>query len=147
MEIKELFDSMSLANFRFTKPNFEHEKSWHNKQRESLNKLIACGLVKQITKDSYSLTRDGKEASIVGIKKWCDNLNDINRKDLINHSFGFLKDSNKRPSIKTIAESINNSTISKSLWGIIKGVAILIIAYTIWALFKDSIINYFKNRM
>lgn len=40
------------------------------------------------------------------------------------------------PKLKTTIESITNSTISKEVWIIIRGVFILLIAYTIWELLK-----------
>ncbi len=53
----------------------------------------------------------------------------------------FLRIWNSLPSIKKTLESIINSTISKEIWLIIRGVVILIVAYVLWEVFKESILS------
>ena len=46
-------------------------------QKRSLDKLIACGLAAQVGQNKYSLTTEGRKASVIGLEKWAKSLNDI----------------------------------------------------------------------
>ena len=58
---------------------------------------------------------------------------------------GFLRKSwYSLPKLKTGIEKIINSTISREMWLIVRGVLILLTAYILWAIFGDLIVEHFK---
>ena len=90
MTALELFNRLKEANFTFTKPCFESEKLFSEKQKQSMNKLIACGLAQEISKNNYSLTSEGRGASFIGVEKWSKSLSDVNRREMIYDCFGIF---------------------------------------------------------
>ena len=133
--------------FSLTKPSFEHERLFHELQHDSLNILIACGLAERIGQNKYSLTQTGLLAEKIGLKKWAKSNSDSNQRELILSNLGSGNKWYHLTRIKIGLERITNSTISRELWFIIRGVLMLLFAYILWAIFQDSIINLIANNM
>ncbi|MDC6390828.1 hypothetical protein PP182_19235 [Maribacter sp. PR1] len=106
-----------------------------------MNTIIACGLAEKVGQNKYSLNVEGRKADVIGIKKYANGLKDKNRRDLIYHSFGLSRSWYYFPLLKMSIERIINSTISKEIWFTVRGVIILLIAYSIWAIYGD----FFKS--
>jgi hypothetical protein len=132
----ELFNRLKEYDFSFTKPSFPKEKHWHEKQKESMDKLIACGLVEKIGQNKYSLTTEGRKASVIGIEKWAKSLTDISKRKFVYDCFGFFNSWYNLPRLKMIIERSTKSTISKEMWLIIRGVILALILYLIKVIFK-----------
>jgi hypothetical protein len=120
MSILDLFNRLTEANFSFTKPCFESEKEFSKEQKRSLNKLIICGLAKEISKNTYSLSTDGRKASVLGIEKWAKSLSDIERCALVYDCFGYFNSWYNLPRLKIIIERSIKSRISNLAWNFIK---------------------------
>ena len=136
MTVIELFNQLKESDFSFTKPCFPEERPWHEKQKESMDKLIACGLAEKIGQNKYSLTTDGRKASVVGLEKWAKSLTDISKREYVYDCFGFFNSWYNLPRLKMILERRTKSTISKEMWLIFKAVIIALILYLIKVIFK-----------
>lgn len=149
MKVNELFEQLKDADFSFTKPSFPQEREWHSIQRGSMDKLIACGLAEKIGQNKYSLTTDGRKASVLGVKKWSKSITDKNRRDLIRYSFEFKKSWYNRPILKNIRDSKTTSTISKlsgKAFGVLISAFLLpIIALIVWRLYEPELIELWKK--
>jgi len=136
MTVQELFNQLKEADFSFTKASFPEERPWHDKQKESMDKLIACGLVEKIGQNKYSLTTDGRKASVIGLEKWAKSLTDISKREFVYNCFGFFNNWYNLPRLKMMIERSTKSTISKEIWFMIKAVIIALILYLIKVIFK-----------
>lgn len=90
MTVIELFDQLKKTDFSFTKASFPEERPWHENQKESMDKLIACGLAEKIGQNKYSLTPEGRKASVIGLEKWAKSLTDINKREFVYNCLGFF---------------------------------------------------------
>jgi hypothetical protein len=148
MTTQDLFNILSEANFTFTKACFESEKVFLEEQKKSMNKLIICGLAEKRSENKYSLSADGKKASVLGVEKWAKSLNDIDRRVLVYDFFEFKYSWYNRPKPKEAIQSILNSTISKwsiKALGIISTVIVLpIVSLIIWDLYRIELVKYWK---
>tara|TARA_R110002020_G_scaffold94849_1_gene227904 strand:- start:110 stop:526 length:417 start_codon:yes stop_codon:yes gene_type:complete len=131
----ELFNQLKESDFSFTKASFPEERPWHEKQKESMDKLIACGLAEKIG-HKYSLTTDGRKASVIGLEKWAKSLTDISKREFVYDCFGFFDNWYNLPRLKMIIERSTKSTISKEMWLIIRGIIVALILYLIKVIFK-----------
>ncbi|WP_159018720.1 hypothetical protein [Algibacter sp. L3A6] len=136
MTSTELFNQLKESDFSFTKPSFPKERPWHEKQKESMDKLIACGLAEKIGQNKYSLTTDGRKASVIGLEKWAKSLTDISKREFVYDCFGFFDSWYNLPRLKMILERSTKSTISKEMWFIIKAIIVALILYLIKVTFK-----------
>jgi hypothetical protein len=132
----ELFNELKEYNFTFTKPCFESEKLLSDKLKDSMNKLIACELAEEISKNKYSLTTEGRKASILGIEKWTRSLTDINRRNLVYNCFGLYNNWYSVPRLEMTIERSIKSTISKQLWNVIIAVIIALVLYSVKKIFN-----------
>ena len=136
MKVQELFNLLKEANFSFTKASFPEEKPWHDEQKESMDKLIACGLAEKIGQNKYSLTTDGRKAGVIGLEKWAKSMTDISKREFVYNCFGFYDSWYNLPRLKMMLERTTKSTISKEMWFIIKAVIVALILYLIKVIFK-----------
>ena len=148
MTTQDLFNRISEVNFSFTKPCNADEVIFLNEQKKSMDKLIAIGLVEEISKNKYSLSADGRKAKILGVKKQAENLTDIGRRVLVYDFFEFKYSWYNRPKPKEAIQSILNSTISKwsfKAFGISFTVIVLpIVSLIIWDLYRIELVKYWK---
>jgi hypothetical protein len=136
MTTQDLFNRLTEANFAFTKPCFENEKAFLEEQKKSMNKLIVCGLAEKISENKYSLSADGRKASVLGAEKWAKSLNDIDRRVLVYDCFEFFNNWYSLPRLKITLERSIKSNISKQVWDVIKLVIIGIVFYIIKIIFN-----------
>jgi hypothetical protein len=148
MTTQDLFKRLTEANFSFTKPCNAEEIIFLNEQKKSMDKLIICGLVEKVSTNKYSLSADGRKAKILGVKKWAENLTDIERRVLIYDFFEFKYSWYNRPKPKEAIQSILNSTISKwsfKAFGILFTVIVLpIVSLIIWDLYRIELVKYWN---
>jgi hypothetical protein len=104
-----------------------------------MNKLIACGLAQEISKNNYSLTNEGRRASFIGVEKWSKNLSDINRREMIYDCFGIFNNWYSLPRLKVALERISKLTILRQLWAVIIAVIIALVLYFIKKKFNIEI--------
>jgi hypothetical protein len=130
----ELFKYLEKNKLTFSKPLNEKEILFMAKQRESLNSLIACDIIEKNGR-YFSLNNEGKRASIIGIKKWAKDLEDIKKRELVYNVFGFFNNWYNLPRLKIMLEKITKSKISNELWNVIKAVLILLIVWFIKEIF------------
>ena len=136
MSTLDLFNRLTKADFSFTKPCFEIEKVILEEQKKSMNKLIVCGLAEKTSENKYSLSTDGRKASVLGLEKWAKSLIDIDRRVLVYDCFEFFNNWYSLPRLKITLERSIKSNISKQVWDVIKLVIIGIVFYIIKILFN-----------
>ena len=136
MTTEDLFKRLTEANFSFTKPCNAEEIIFLNEQKKSMDKLIICGLVEEVSKNKYSLSADGRKAKILGVKKWAESLTDIERRVLVYNFFEFFNNWYSLPRLKIILERSIKSKISKEIWVVISGIIIVLVLYCIKKIFK-----------
>lgn len=142
MTATELFEHLKQSDFSFTKPSFPEEIPWHEKQKESMDKLIACGLVEKIGQNKYSLTTDGRKASVIGLEKWAKSITDISKREFVYDCLGYFNSWYNLPRLKIIVEKIIKSKISNLAWKFI----IFIIGSIIVAFIKVMFDIIFKGQ-
>jgi hypothetical protein len=136
MTTEDLFKRLTEANFSFTKHCNAEEIIFLNEQKKSMDKLIICGLVEEVSKNKYSLSADGRKAKILGVKKWAESLTDIERRVLVYNFFEFFNNWYSLPRLKIIIERSIKSKISKEIWVVISGIIIVLVLYCIKKIFK-----------
>jgi hypothetical protein len=134
-----LFNRLREANFTFTKPCFENEKIISEKQKQSMNKLISCGLAQETSKNNYSLTSEGRIASFIGLEKWSKSITDIKRRETIYDCFGIFNNWYSLPRLKVTIEKISKLTILKQLCAVVVAVIIALVLYFIKTKFNFEI--------
>ncbi|WP_372745288.1 hypothetical protein [Lutibacter sp.] len=142
MTVIELFDQLKKTDFSFTKASFPEERPWYEKQKESMDKLIACGLAEKIGQNKYSLTTEGRKASVVGLEKWAKSITDISKRQFVYDCLGYFNSWYNLPRLKIIVEKIIKSKISNLAWKFI----IFISGSIIVAFIKVMFDIIFKNQ-
>ena len=149
MTTQDLFNRISEVNFSFTKPCNADEVIFLNEQKKSMDKLIAIGLVEEISKNKYSLSADGRKAKILGVKKWTESLTDIERRVLVYNFFEFKYSWYNRPTAKAITLKQITSTISNlsvKAMGILISLFVLpLLVMIVWERYKIEILNIWNS--
>lgn len=136
MTTQDLFKRISEANFSFTKPCNAEEIIYSEEQKKSMNKLIVCGLAEKISENKYSLSADGRKASLLGVEKWSKSLTDIDRRVLVYDCFEFFNSWYSLPRLKITLERSIKSKISKEIWVVISAIIIILVSYFIKKIFN-----------
>ncbi|MBB1194599.1 hypothetical protein DNC80_13090 [Flavobacterium sp. SOK18b] len=136
MTTEDLFKRLTEANFSFTKPCNAEEIIFLNEQKKSMDKLIICGLVEEVSTNKYSLSADGRKAKILGVKKWAESLTDIERRVLVYDFFEFFNNWYSLPRLKIRLERSIKSKISKEIWGVISAIIMILVGYFIKKIFN-----------
>lgn len=105
-------------------------------QQLSMNTLVACGVAEKVGNNKYSLTKEGHNANIIGLKKYADSLKDKNRQYLIYHSFGLIK--------SEIISKISNLSI-KGFEIFLASFVLPLLTLIVWFKYKNEIIEFWDK--